>query len=203
MQRVAEIESRSWFGSWHREIAPVVGSALAAGVAGLLFFAALQPRMLEPFAAFGPGEDTSLGQIHSTAPAAGGPSLRTRRPSVASLPPAAGAEMHTVFFAGEMPGLAVPGVEAGRAMRANPIDRGLDRQLNLMLLDPQAFFQRLESVLDRERFLARLAARAALRGDATQVALRLRSSPHRLARNASDQFLRASLVEYGPGRRGD
>jgi hypothetical protein len=58
-------------------------------------------------------------------------------------------------------------------------------------------------VLDRERFLARLASRAALRGDATQVALRLRASPHQLARPASDQFLRASMVEYGPGRRVD
>jgi hypothetical protein len=203
MERVAEIEPRPWYGTWGREIAPVVGSALAAGVAGLLFFAALQPSPLEPFAASGREEVASRAQIHGTATAAGGPSMRTRRPSVTSLPHAAVAGPHTVFFAGEMPGPVVPGAAEGHAMQANAIDRGLDRQLNLMLLNPEAFFQRLESVLDRERFLARLASRAALRGDATQVALRLRTSPHQLARPASDQFLRASLVEYGPGRRGD
>jgi hypothetical protein len=203
VERVAEIESRPWYGAWGREIAPVVGAALAAGVAGLLFFAALQPSPLEPFAAFGRERVASPAQIRATATAAGGPSMRTRRPSMTFLSPAAVAGPHTVFFAGELPGLTIAGAEAVRAMHASAIDRGLDRQLNLMLLDPQAFFQRLENVLDRERFLARLASRAAMRGDATQVALRLRGSPHQLARPASDQFLRASLIEYGPERRGD
>jgi hypothetical protein len=203
MERVAEVESRPWYGTWGREIAPVVGSALAAGVAGLLFFAALQPSPLEPFAASGREEVASRTQIRGTASAAGRPSMQARRPSVTSLPHAGFAGPHTVFFAGAMPGVVVPGAAEGHAMQADVIDRGLDRQLNLMLLNPEAFFQRLESVLDRERFLARLASRAALRGDATQVALRLRASPHQLARPASDQFLRASMVEYGPGRRVD
>jgi hypothetical protein len=102
-----------------------------------------------------------------------------------------------------MPGLGLPGVPQGEVAQAGAIERGLDRQLNLMLLNPEAFLQRLEGVLDQERFLARLASRAALRGDAPQVALRLRASPHQLARPASDQFLRASLVEYGASRRRD
>ncbi len=203
MERVAEVESRPWYAAWGREIAPVVGSALAAGVAGLLFFAALQPGPLDPFAAAGRQEVAYRTGTHAPATAAGGPSMRTRRPSVTSLQRAALAEPHTVFFAGVVPGLVAPGAAEPHVMQANAIERGLDRQLNLMLLNPEAFFRRLESVLDRERFLARLASRAAMRGDATQVALRLRASPHQLARPASDQFLRASLVEYGPGRRAE
>jgi hypothetical protein len=203
MERVAEIESRPRFATWGREIAPVVGSALAAGVAGLLFFAALQPGPLQPFAASERERVISRSPIHATATAAGGSSMRTRRPSVTTLPHAAVAGPHTVFFAGALPDLTVPGATQGQVAQANAVDRGLDRQLNLMLLNPEAFLQRLEGVLDRERFLARLASRAALRGDAPQVALRLRASPHQLARPASDQFLRASLIEYGPGQRRD
>jgi len=200
MERVSEIESRPRYATWGREIAPVVGSALAAGVAGLLFFAALQPSPPEPFAASGREEVASRAQLHGTAPGAGGPSMRPRRASVTLLPHAAVVGPRTAFFAGAMPGLAVPGAAEQYAVQANAIDRGLDRQLNLMLLNPEAFFRRLESVMDRERFLARLASRAALRGDASQVALRLRASRHQLARPASDRFLRASLVDYGPRR---
>jgi hypothetical protein len=203
MERVAEVESRPWYVAWGREVAPVVGSALAAGVAGLLFFAALQPGPLDPFAISEPKRVAPRAPIHVTATAAGGPSMRTRRPSVTSLPPAAVAGPHTVFFAGAMPGLGLHGAPQGEVAQVNAIERGLDRQLNLMLLNPEAFLQRLEGVLDRESFLARLASRAALRGDAPQVALRLRAAPHQLARPASDQFLRASLVEYGASRRRD
>jgi hypothetical protein len=203
MERVSEIESRPRLVTWGREVAPVVGSALAAGVAGLLFFAALQSGPLEPFAGFERERIVSGSPIQPSAPAAGGPALRTRRQSATSLPPAAVAGPHTAFFAGAMPDLALPVAAGGQVVQVDPIDRGLDRQLNLMLLNPEAFLQRLEGVLNRERFLARLASRAALRGDATQVALRLRASPHELARPASDQFLRASLVEYGSDRRRD
>ena len=168
MERVAEIESRPRYASWRREVAPVAGAALAAGIAGLLFFAALAPRPPTPL------------------------------PSAA---PVAVAGPHGIFFVGLTPAFGGPEVEMVRGVAANPIDLGLDRQLNLMQLDPQAFFQRLERVPNRDRYLARLALRAAARGDAPQVAMRLRSSRHDLARNASDQFLRASLVNHGAERR--
>ena len=62
------------------------------------------------------------------------------------------------------------------------LDRRLDAQLNELQLDPHAFLRRLERVRERERFVQRLAERAARRGDAAQVALSVRAVPHALAR---------------------
>ena len=74
------------------------------------------------------------------------------------------------------------------------LDRRLDAQLNALQLDPQAFFRRLERVQERDRFVQRLAERAARRGDATQVALNVRTVSHPLARPMADQLLHASLL---------
>ena len=80
--------------------------------------------------------------------------------------------------------------------RTSQVDRGLDRQLNLMLLDPNAFFRRLDRMTERDRFLARLAERAAQRGDSAHVALQLRASRHPMADPVVDRLLNASLAEY-------
>ena len=67
------------------------------------------------------------------------------------------------------------------------------------MLDPFAFFQRLERVREPDRFVSRLANRAAQRGDSAEVALRLRAFPHRSAQPLSEQFFRAAQVNYAAG----
>ncbi|HEX5067719.1 MAG TPA: hypothetical protein VFY49_16490 [Myxococcota bacterium] len=79
---------------------------------------------------------------------------------------------------------------------ASILDRRLDRQLNELQLDPQAFFHRLERVQERDRFVQRLAERAARRGDAAQVALNVRAVSHPLVRPMVEQLLHASLMRH-------
>ena len=69
----------------------------------------------------------------------------------------------------------------------------LDHQLNQLMMNPTAFAQRLELIDQRERFIARLAERAAERGDATEIALRVRESPHPLAGVLVERLLGAQL----------
>jgi hypothetical protein len=79
-----------------------------------------------------------------------------------------------------------------------PIDEAfearLDRQLNQLMIDPTAFATRLEQIAQRDEFIARLAQRAAERGDAPEIALRVRASDHPLAPQIVDRLLRATLV---------
>ncbi|MGH7337329.1 MAG: hypothetical protein ACREI7_07120 [Myxococcota bacterium] len=70
----------------------------------------------------------------------------------------------------------------------------LDRQLNQLMIDPTAFSTRLEQIAQRDEFIARLARRAAERGDAPEIALRVRESAHPLATQIVDRLLRATLV---------
>jgi len=79
---------------------------------------------------------------------------------------------------------------------ASILDRRLDAQLNELQLDPQAFFHRLERVQERDRFVQRLAERAARRGDAAQVALNVRAVSHPLVRPMVEQLLHASLMRH-------
>jgi hypothetical protein len=81
-----------------------------------------------------------------------------------------------------------------RAPIEEAFDARLDRQLNQLMIDPTAFAQRLEQVAQRDQFIARLAKRAAERGDAPEIALRVRESPHPLATQLVDRLLRATLV---------
>jgi hypothetical protein len=71
---------------------------------------------------------------------------------------------------------------------------GLDRQLNQLMIDPDAFASRLERVTQRDRVIARLANRAAERGDAPEIALRVRQSRHPLASRIVDRMLNATMV---------
>jgi hypothetical protein len=100
------------------------------------------------------------------------------------------------YFIRGGPEPALQGVPPLAAAQVNLFDQHLDAQLNELQLDPNAFFRRLERVQDRERFIQRLAERAARRGDAAQVGLSVRAVQHRLARPMVDQFLRASLVRH-------
>jgi hypothetical protein len=89
---------------------------------------------------------------------------------------------------------ASPRMRLDRAPLEEAFDQRLDRQLNQLMIDPTAFAQRLERVAQRDRFIARLAERAAERGDAPEIALRVRQSPHPLASQLVDRLLRATLV---------
>jgi hypothetical protein len=106
------------------------------------------------------------------------------------------------LFGGPVPAPMLPSVSRPNL---NPMDRHLDTELNALQLDPDAYLLRLERVRERERFVQRLAERAARRGDAAQVALRVRVVPHEYTSSMVEQFLHASLVHYmaerGPAER--
>jgi hypothetical protein len=121
----------------------------------------------------------------------------TRGFSIASAYPGSRAP---AFFVRSVPEPALQGVPQ-MAAPVNLFDQHLDAQLNELQLDPYAFFRRLERVQDRERFIQRLAERAARRGDAAQVGLSVRTVPHRLAEPMVEQFLQASLVRQVATRR--
>jgi len=103
-------------------------------------------------------------------------------------------EPHAAQFSGSPPEAVLPVFPLGSSQPANLLDRRLDVQLNELQLDPHAFFRRLERVQERERFVHRLAERAARRGDAAQVALNVRTVSHPLAQPVVDELLHASLI---------
>ena len=90
----------------------------------------------------------------------------------------------------------MPGFPVVEQPTENIFDRRLDAQLNELQLDPHAFFHRLERVQERDRFVQRLAERAARRGDAAQVALNVRGVSHPLVRPMVEQLLQASLIRH-------
>lgn len=99
-------------------------------------------------------------------------------------------------------GLGTQAAVVAADSRTNPMDQRLDRQINHLLLDPPSFYQRLDRVRDRDRFVARLAERAARRGDATEIALELRQrAPHYEHTSwLMERMLGAVLVHQGPNR---
>lgn len=185
---------RRRLGGVRRLADPRFAAALAAGFSGLLLFRAVQDGDLGRLFA---GDETPVAESAARDTAA--------RPPLAALRPSAGraglaATPSLAFFNrdDELPG-PTRGLLAA-SDRENPHDRRLDQQLNLMLLDPDAFFQRLERVNARDQFVARLAGRAARRGDAADVAMRLRSTDHPFAPELVDEFLRSALVHYVAAR---
>jgi hypothetical protein len=173
--------------AFRRVSQPAVASALAAGIGCLLLVGALQQGVL-------PGVDAviTVALPSLSGPVADDSTPRSRRPAPV-LPSSATATGPVAFFAGPRAPL-VGGLDP--APRTSALDRGLDHQLNLMLLDPDAFFRRLDRVTERDRYLARLAERAAQRGDSAEVALRLRATRHPMAEPVVDRLLNASLAEY-------
>lgn len=173
-----EARPRTLRGAFRRAAQPRFAAALAAGLSCLLLVTAVRD-----------------GRIGS-----GGVEPAVSPVRVASATHAKAGGGVPAFFQG---GSATP-LSAGLAPvlggEETALDQQLDRQINYLLLDPEAFFTRLESVYARDRFMARLAERAARRGDSAQLAMRVRSADHPLADPLAEQFLRASLVEYVASR---
>jgi hypothetical protein len=173
MRRVAEVESRprlvrAFFG---RPSTSNVAAALAAGIACAAVGLHLQPPTPPGpaplrVAKVGPSDSRPLGPAF---------------------------EPRAVQFSGSPPE-ALPVLPTAGSQSASLLDRRLDVQLNELQLDPHAFFRRLERVQERDRFVHRLAERAARRGDAAQVALNVRTVSHPLAQPVVDELLHASLI---------
>jgi hypothetical protein len=93
---------------------------------------------------------------------------------------------------------AAPGPRFAPPPYSAPADEAfemrLDHQLNQLMLNPTAFAERLAQIDQRDRFIDRLAERAAERGDAAEIALRVRESAHPLAGVLVERLLGAQLV---------
>jgi hypothetical protein len=187
LEHVAAYESRPrvvrvLFGAARRASSPGVAAILAAGIAAL-FAVALAPDSIPSVLRIGTGtdlENSGPGRYPATHPARRHPVLV--RPQVVS----------AAVFA-QAPAPVVPRIRPEWAP-LDEIDAYLDHQLNQLMIDPTAFAERLERVDQRDRFIARLAERAAERGDAAEIALRVRESPHPLTTQIVDRLLRATLV---------
>jgi hypothetical protein len=83
------------------------------------------------------------------------------------------------LFAGGPPPAAAAGSVAPLVRVNDPVSRRLDRHLNRLLLDPRAFYRQIERHRSSDLLIARMADRAAERGDAIGVALRLRETAPR------------------------
>jgi len=175
MRRVSEVEAqprvlRAFFGRpWTSNVAAALAAGIACAVVGL---------RLAPLATPSGVVATRPGDPHASIIAAAGPAIETR----------------AAHFSGSPPEAALPVLPTANFQPANLLDWRLDMQLNELQLDPQAFFRRLERVRERERFVQRLAERAARRGDAAQVALNVRTVSHPLAQPVVEQLLHASLI---------
>jgi hypothetical protein len=185
---------RMILGGLRRVSEPRFVAALAAGVAGLLAWSmlpALNSFLRDPSAA--PQVDsTSIELAARPAPTftAGGPSEPKRRPRVQSRSPAV-----PIFAGVEMPrrGAAFQG---GVAMTSPMIEVDeMDRQLERIWTDPTSVLNRMGTTSPRGDLFARLAQRAARRGQAAELASRLISSPHPMANGLASRFLAASLAE--------
>jgi hypothetical protein len=181
LQHVAEYEARPRvvhlaFGAARHLARPGVAAMLAAGIAALVAFG-LSPDSIQSLFRTEAGRRT--GAI--------GPSATRRRPAVLVRPQ----------FVSAVPAQAPavgPRFRLDRAPLDEAFDSSLDGQLNELMIDPTAFAERLEFVAPRDEFIARLAERAAERGDAPEIALRVRESSHPLASQIVDRLLRATLV---------
>jgi hypothetical protein len=180
---------------------PALATALAAGIGGLLVLTSLPDGRSAPRR---DGEEPLLPMAArrvSDATAAETAALPTRAPVVPRFVSAAVIDGPASVLAPPSIGLGTP-VTAIAGQPTDPLDRRLDRQLNHLLLDPPSFYQRLDRVRDSERFVARLAERAAQRGDATEIALELRQRVPRHAHTAwlMEQMLGAVLAQHAPQR---
>ena len=180
---------RSLFGSPK----PGIAAALAAGIAGWMFLvspqgtlpgtssANLVPNPSKGKAAPAPASDIALPVRRASAPRFGSAAIASQAPQA--------------FFASD--DMRVSTQAAPRTLP--PLHRRLDRQIDQMLHEPDAFFLRLERIRENDRYLARLAERSARRGDSAAVALKVRATEHPLAPRIAEQFLRASLAHSANG----
>ncbi len=193
LERVAEQRARprvlrGRFGdaAW----SPRVGLALAAGIAGFAVLAGV-PGVPFPSSWIGGGVERAAAPTAIPVPVAIATVAEPSAPRVAVVPRRSAAVVRPQFVSVYAPSHAArPRVVFERTA----IDDGLDQQLNQLMLDPTAFALRLQQMPQRDGFIARLAERAAQRGDAPEIALRVRRSPHPLAGQIVNRMLHATLV---------
>lgn len=185
---------RAAFGAVRYVFRPPVALALAAGVAGLLaitvapgtlpFLQTVDDTMTTATTATGVSE-----RIAASSPETPHRSEPVRRRTTPVIRP----QLVNVSGFSPSSGSATPDRYDRPSYEAS-YDRGLDRQLNQLMIDPHAFAVRLEGIGQRDRFIARLAERAAERGDAPEIALRVRQSRHPLAGQLVERLLRSTFA---------
>lgn len=149
---------------------PTLSTALAAGLACLAVFATVRGGLLEPNDVVRPKLVPSVARPIDVAEDSTARTLPARRPLVTE---------PVALYAGEVPDLALSRSGAPVLAVNDVFARRLDRQLNRLLLNPEGFYGQIERQRNSDVVIARLADRAAERGDAIGVALRLReTAPH-------------------------
>jgi hypothetical protein len=204
LARIARYESRPRIVRGILEHVPQRGlaTALAAGVGCLLVLSTLRGA---PFTSTPDGEVALAPMVArrvTDAALADPGELRPRRPVVPWFVSAAVIDGPPASALAPLPiGLGAPDASIAGS-HTSPMDRRLDRQLNHLLLDPPSFYQRLDRVREPDRFVARLAERAARRGDATDIALELRQRvPHHSHTSwLMERMLGAVLAQRAPTR---
>ena len=179
LAQVAEQQARPrvvrvMFGAVRELARPGMAAMLAAGFAAFYAIAVSDIPSV-----FGTQNETVIARSDT-------PIQTRRRPAVVVRP-----QFVSAF---SQPGAAVPRFRHDRVPMDEAFEARLDHQLNQLMIDPTAFAQRLEFIAQRDEFIARLAQRAAERGDAPEIALRVRESHHPLATQIVDRLLRATLV---------
>lgn len=148
---------------------PGAALALAAGLAGLAVFVGvrggLAPAGVQDAPKLVPSVARPIGVAEAVFDRSPGPVPLVADP--------------VGLFARESAGPPAPHIAIPLATVHDPATRRLDHQLNRLLLDPAAFYRQLERHPRSELLMARLADRAAERGDAIGVALRLRETAPR------------------------
>jgi hypothetical protein len=216
MDRIAAGEGRpSRLAVAFRGIAgPGVGLALAAGVAGLLVFSTVE--FGSPGFRSAPPHATPAAVVDAAVPGGGGlgrlpmdereapapaPAATTRivtrtvtRPPVI-LDVSAAATGRSAYFRGGAP--KPPQEMAPNTVLLDLVDDELDR----LLRDPEAFVALMRGISDgeRARSIARLAARAAVRGDQAEVIRRLRAVDHPFGPHLAARFERRAQVTAAEG----
>jgi hypothetical protein len=200
MRKVAEIEARPRVVRLFYGHAPGSGAAaaLAAGIACAVVGLGLQ-------ATRGPVSTPEPASVATAATDVGGVRAADVSPvseqvNRLAMLSAMGDPRTAALFSGSTANASLGPFPVIAEPASNLLDRRLDALLNELQLDPQAFFRRLERIQEPDRYVQRLAERAARRGDAAQVALNVRAASHPLARPMVDQLLHASLVRQVSGR---
>ena len=195
LQAVSEQEARANRG--FRRAAPWAGTALAAGLAALAVFTTIADLPLSP----SPDHELTptFARPVTSATTTDAREGEVRRSTLPVIAPVVVAERRPRLL-GPMPSGELPGLD-GRPMTldaARLLERRLDHEINHLLLAPVAFFDNLARRRDRDRLVAQIAERAAERGDAVEVALRLRqlTPRHPIGMNMAEALLRSVGDQY-------
>lgn len=176
---------------------PRVAAPLAAGIAGLVLFATMEGAGPLPIAdANGPVDVAGANAVEPAEwmwklnpPTLGDRLEEARRaPAPSRVAAAKRAQAMRLF----RPRASVPNVGFYGRTDPDPHYLDLDAQIDGALNQPEAFLQFVSQLeeADRSSLIAPLAVRAARRGDAQDVAGRLRRAHHPLAQQAAEPFER-------------